>query len=111
MAGISNILVRMRELAVQSANGTNGTTDRAAIQTEVTALIAQIGDIAGRTDFNGNNLLDGSVATGFDIQTGLNTGETVNITIGDQIGRASCRARVCQYVSISVAAVSLKKKK
>ncbi len=83
MSGISNILVRMRELAVQSANGTNGTTDRAAIQTEVTALIAQIGDIAGRTDFNGNNLLDGSVTAGFDIQTGLATGETVNITIGD----------------------------
>mgnify|MGYP006186034825 CR=1 FL=1 len=44
MGGISNILVRMRELAVQSANGTNGTTDRAAMQTEVTALIAQLPD-------------------------------------------------------------------
>lgn len=83
MSGISNILVRMRELAVQSANGTNGTTDRAAMQTEVTALIAQIGDIATRTDFNGNQLLNGSAATGFDIQTGTSTGDTVNITIAD----------------------------
>ena len=45
MGGISNILVRMRELAVQSASGTNGTTDRTAIQTEVTALLSQIGDL------------------------------------------------------------------
>ena len=63
MGNISNILVRMRELAVQSANGTNGTTDRAAVQTEVTALIAQIGDIANRTTFNGTKLLDGSATT------------------------------------------------
>ncbi|MBO9695717.1 MAG: flagellin FliC [Sphingopyxis sp.] len=80
---ISDILVRMRELSVQSANGTNGTTDRAALQTEVAALISQIGDIATRTDFNGNKLLNGSAATGFDIQTGTATGETVNITIAD----------------------------
>jgi len=81
MGGISNILVRMRELAVQSANGTLGTDDRDAIQTEVDALISQIGDIAGRTTFNGTNLLDGSAS--IDIQTGLNTGETVNIAVGD----------------------------
>ena len=62
MGGISNILVRMRELAVQSANGTNGTTDRTAIQTEVTALISQIGDIASRTTFNGTNLLSGGAS-------------------------------------------------
>lgn len=81
MGGISNILVRMRELAVQSANGTNGTTDRAAIQTEVTALISQIGDIATRTTFNGTNLLSGGAS--IDIQTGTASGQTVNIAIGD----------------------------
>lgn len=81
--GISDILVRMRELAVQASNGTLGTDDRAAIQTEVTALIEQIDDIADRTTFNGNQLLDGSVAAGFDIQTGLDTGQTVNITVAD----------------------------
>ncbi|GGJ45086.1 flagellin FliC [Sphingopyxis bauzanensis] len=81
MGGISNILVRMRELAVQSANGTNSTTDRTAIQTEVTALISQIGDIATRTTFNGTNLLSGGAS--IDIQTGTASGETVNIAIGD----------------------------
>ena len=81
MGGISNILVRMRELAVQSANGTNSTTDRTAIQTEVTALLSQIGDIATRTTFNGTNLLSGGAS--IDIQTGTASGETVNIAIGD----------------------------
>jgi flagellin len=81
MGEVSNILVRMRELAVQSANGTSTADDRTAIQSEVTALIAQIDDIATRTDFNGTPLLDGTATV--DIQTGVNTGEVVNMTIGD----------------------------
>lgn len=86
MDGISNILVRMRELAMQSANGTNEGSDRTAIQAEVTALIAQIGDISSRTTFNGKKLLDGSVTAGFDIQTGLNSGDVVNITVASMTG-------------------------
>ena len=82
---ISDILVRMRELALQASTGTNGTTDRAAIQTEVAALISQIGDVATRTTFNGNTLINGGTSTtaGFDIQTGLNATEVVNIQIAD----------------------------
>jgi flagellin len=83
---ISNILVRVRELAVQSANGTSTTEDRAAIQLEVDALVTQVDDIANRTDFNGQKLLDGSKATAANavkIQTGIDTGQTVDITIGD----------------------------
>jgi flagellin len=78
---VSNILVRMRELAVQSANGTSTTEDRAAIQLEVDALISQVDDISTRTDFNGTSLLDGTA--NIDIQTGVDSGETVNITIAD----------------------------
>jgi flagellin len=92
MGNISNILVRMRELAVQASNGTLGTDDRAAIQTEVTALVSQIDDIAGRTTFNGTDLLNGTTdldgaGAGTDlgatvsIQTGVNDGETVDIAI------------------------------
>lgn len=81
MGEISNILVRMRELAVQSANGTATATDRTAIQAEVTELVTQIDDIAGRTDFNGTSLLDGTAS--LNIQTGVNTGENVAITISD----------------------------
>ncbi len=82
---ISDILVRMRDLALQASTGTNGTTDRGAIQTEVAALISQIGDVASRTTFNGNTLINGGTSTtaGFDIQTGLNATEVVNIKIAN----------------------------
>jgi flagellin len=72
----------MRDLAMQASTGTLSDADRGLVQKEVTALISQIGDIVGQTTFNGNKLLDGSVTAGFDIQTGINTGENVNITIG-----------------------------
>lgn len=81
MGETSNILVRMRELAIQSSNGTATSTDRTALQSEVTALLSQVGDISGRTDFNGTQLLDGSAD--LDIQTGTNSGENINITIAD----------------------------
>ena len=82
---ISDILVRMRDLALQASTGTNGTTDRGAIQTEVAALISQIGDVSSRTKFNGNTLINGGTSTtaGFDIQTGLNATEVVNIKIAN----------------------------
>jgi flagellin len=80
---ISDILVRMRDLSMQASTGTLSDPDRVLVQKEVTALIAQIGDVVGQTTFNGNALLDGSAATGFDIQTGINDTEVVNITIAN----------------------------
>ena len=59
---VSDILVRMRDLAMQASTGTLSDADRGLVQKEVTALISQIGDIVGQTTFNGNKLLDGSVA-------------------------------------------------
>ena len=59
MGSISNILVRMRELAIQAVSGPNSATDRAAIQTEVNALVSQIDNIASRTTFNGTQLMAG----------------------------------------------------
>jgi len=77
----SNILIRIRELAVEAANGTATATDRTALQAEATQLTSQLDDIATRTDFNGTVLLDGTA--NLNIQTGVNSGDTVNITIGD----------------------------
>ena len=57
---VSNILLRMRDLAVQSANGTNSTDDRTAIDKEFGQLINQIDYIAKNTAFNGTTLLNGS---------------------------------------------------
>lgn len=79
MGEISNILVRMRELAVQSANGTAAASDRTAIDAESDALVAQIGDITSRTDFNGTVLID--AAKTISIQTGVESGETVDIAL------------------------------
>ena len=80
---ISDNLVRMRDLSMQASTGTLSDPDRVLVQKEVTALIAQIGDVVGQTTFNGNKLLDGSAATGFNIQTGINNTEVVNITIAN----------------------------
>ncbi len=62
MAEIHDILQRMNELAIQSANGTNADTDREMIQTEIDQLVNEIDRIASTTEFNAQNLLDGSFA-------------------------------------------------
>ncbi|MEO8722389.1 MAG: flagellin [Sphingobium sp.] len=81
---VSNIVQRVRELAVQASSGQVSATDRAGIQTEVTSLLAQVDDIATRTTFNGIKLTDATnVAAGVDIQTGTNSGEVVNVALVD----------------------------
>ena len=76
----TNILQRMRELAVQSANDTNNSSDRASLQAEVKQLKDELDRIAGTTTFNGNNLLDGSFLSR-DIQVGANVGETLSVSV------------------------------
>lgn len=80
-----SILQRMRELVVQGANGTNTGDEIDNIQTEITQLQEEITTIASRTNFNGQNLLDGSVSgtSGINLQVGANGGDTLNIAIGD----------------------------
>ena len=74
-----NILQRMRELAVQSANDTNITEDRAAIQEEINALTQEIDRISEQTEFNKQTLLDGSFNGTF--QIGANGGQTISLGI------------------------------
>ena len=76
----SNMLQRMRELAVQSSNGTYSTTQRAYLQTEFTALSSQINKIASDTKWNDQSLL-AATAT-FTYQAGKDNGQTVSVTIG-----------------------------
>jgi flagellin len=75
---VTNMLQRMKELATQSANGTLGSSERQALQTEVDQLVAQINDISKTTNFNGVKLLDGSTKS-LTLQTGTNAGEQVKI--------------------------------
>jgi flagellin len=84
---VENILQRMRELAVQSSNDTNDTSDRANLQSEFSALAAEIDRIAGATTWAGQDLMSGTGGTGangvFNLQVGGNTGsvDTISVSI------------------------------
>ena len=80
---VGNMLLRIRELAVQSASGTyQDATDRAYMQTEVDQLTAQIDQVVTNTTFNGVTLFDASTAT-VTIQTGANAADVVDIAMAD----------------------------
>ena len=81
-AEVSNILSRMRELAVQAANGTKSIAEREAMQSEADQLTAEISRIADSTYFNGRAPLSGA---NVDVQMGTSTGENKNVTI-DAVG-------------------------
>ena len=78
----TNILQRMRELALQSANGSNSDEDRSALQKEVSALQTELTRIAETTSFGGQQLLDGSFGTK-QFQVGSNANETIGVSLGD----------------------------
>jgi flagellin len=78
MAESTNILQRIRELAVQSANATNSDGDRAALNAEVTQLTSELDRVAATTSFNGTKILDGSF-TSQAFQVGANAGETITV--------------------------------
>ncbi|ALQ55500.1 flagellin [Pseudoalteromonas issachenkonii] len=82
MTESSNILQRMRDLALQSANGSNDADARAALQKEVGALQQELTRIAETTKFGGTSLLDGSFGTK-QFQVGSNANETINVSLRD----------------------------
>jgi len=77
----TNILQRMRDLALQSANGSNSETDRAALQKEVVQLQDELTRIADTTAFGGQKILDGTFGTK-DFQVGSQANETIAVTLG-----------------------------
>lgn len=80
MNEVSGIMTRMKELAVQSANGTLGTTERGFLQQEFAALTSEIDRIAEVTEFNGTALLDGSTSQ-ISFQVGINDSVNDRITV------------------------------
>jgi len=78
----TNILQRMRELAIQSANDTNTSQDRASLQSEVDQLIAELDRIGNNTTFNGKKLLDGSMEDA-SFHVGANANQNISFSIGD----------------------------
>jgi flagellin len=83
MNDMQGIVTRMRELAVQSANGTLGANERGYIQTEFGKLSQEIDRISKVTNFDGQALLDGAAATGLNFQIGINSSanDTISLSI------------------------------
>ena len=82
LKGSGDILQRVRELAVQSANATNSASDRKALQAEVDQLLAELDRVAQTTEFNGKKLLDGSFGTA-NFQVGPNAHQTIAANMGN----------------------------
>ena len=82
---VTNMLQRMRELAVQASNDTNNSSDRSYLDLEFQQLTSQIGSIASNTQWNGANVLDrtGGTSGVFNFQVGANSGQTISITLPD----------------------------
>ena len=78
----SDILQRMRDLSVQSANDTNSATDRASLQQEVSQLQAELTRISTSTAFNGRNVLDGTLSSGAIFQVGALQNQTITVSVG-----------------------------
>jgi flagellin len=77
-------LQRIRTLAIQSQNGINSSADRAALQQEVTALVAELSRIGTDTQFAGNALLSGGFSAAF--QVGANAGQTISVNLSSSNG-------------------------
>lgn len=77
----TNILQRIRELAVQSANDSNSLEDRASLQKEVSQLQQELNRIATSTEFNNEALLDGTFTSAL-FQVGANKGQTIAVSVG-----------------------------
>src|SRR4051812_28887993 len=75
-----DLLQRVRELAVQSANGSNSASDRKSIQNEVSSLTNELDRVANTTQFNGTNVLDGSL-TSTQFQVGANANQVINVGV------------------------------
>ncbi|SHG44970.1 flagellin [Massilia sp. CF038] len=80
-----DLLQRVRELSVQSANGTNSSSDRAALNNEVSQLKQELSRVANTTQFNGQNVLDGSLSAA-QFQVGANANQTITVGVASAKG-------------------------
>ncbi len=101
----TNILQRVRELAVQASNGTQSTQNRAALNTEVQQLLAQIDDIALDTQFNGLAVLSSSQTV--TLQSGANPSQTLNVVVqGAKTGDLGISTVAISSTQLAVSAIS-----
>ena len=110
LATITDALQRMRELAVQAANGSNTTTDRGAMDTEFQQLSSEVSRIASQTKFNGKAIIGATEAGAQVFQVGANIGETLTITtnaVADVTGDVSTVGGATAALSTIDAALDL----
>jgi len=98
---VTSNLQSIRDLAVQAANGTYQSSDRAAINTEVQQSLSEITRIANQTSFNGTNVLNGSVSS-LSFQIGSNVGQAINV----QLGQGVTASQVGQISEVSTGNIS-----
>ena len=87
LASTTSLLQSMRTLAVEAANGSNSASDLASLQTQMGQLQQQIGQVSSTTQYNGINLLDGSL-NNVQFQVGANAGQTINFGIASSSASA-----------------------
>ncbi len=92
----TNIVQRIRELSVQSANDTNTTSDRESLQAEVDQLVSELDRIGNTTTFNNQNVLDGTF-NGASFHVGANARETISVNVGD--ARSTALGRQVRFES------------
>jgi len=104
----ASILIRLRELSSQAATGTVGSTERQTIQLEFSALRSEIDRIAATTQFNGQGLVDGSLASGVAsanqvlIQVGIDSGANSRINLNSEIALAAVTASSLSIDTLSI---------
>ncbi|MDX1754700.1 MAG: flagellin domain-containing protein [Marinobacter sp.] len=98
-----NNLQRIRELAVQAANGSNSDEDRLLLQAEVDQRIAEVTRIGTQTEFNGQAVLDGTLGSAVSFQVGANAGQTIDVAFDNTMTAGAAGLNVS---SISVSAAS-----
>lgn len=105
----TNILQRMRDLALQSANGGNGDNERKALNDEVVQLKSELDRIATTTRFGSKSLFDGSFAE--NVQVGANANETISVAIGSfrttDLGTTASRDATAAALKATAAPTSL----
>src|SRR6185436_7325613 len=97
LSELTNNLQRIRELAVQSANASNSSSDRAALDQEVQQRLAEVDRIATQTSFNGQKVLDGTFGNA-SFQVGANVGETITVGLSTSM-RTSTIGKTADYVN------------
>jgi len=99
---VTNMFQRMRELALQTANGTNTTSDKAALQAEFLELQNEVTRIGNNTQWNGSNILAASANIAF--QIGANSGQTVTVTFKGLVDSSDSMSAIASAVAANVTA-------